>query len=150
MKRAPFFILATIGLMAIVAAGPAVADDSKEFAAFSKAWADAYNAKDAAAIAAMYAEDGTLMPPHAPSAKGRQAIEAFIKTDIAGAPGKLEITLTDSGTSGNLGFSRGTFSMADATGKAVDTGKWLEVRKKVNGKWLIQFDIWNSDAPMAE
>jgi len=135
-------------LTAVLVAVPALAGESEDFAASAKAWEDGYNAKDAAAVAALYAEDGTIMPPHAAMATGREAIEAYLKTDIAAAPGKLTITYVGSETSGNLAYSHGTFSIADETGKTVDSGKWIEVRKKVNGKWMILYDIWNSDLPM--
>ena len=148
MKRTALFGFALVFLAALLAAAPTLADDSKEFAAASKAWQDGYNAKDAAAVTALYAADGTIMPPHAPMVTGRKAIEAYLKADMAAAPGKLAITFVGSETSGNLAYSHGTFSMADETGKTIDTGKWIEVRKKVNGKWLIQYDIWNSDVAM--
>lgn len=142
------FRLTLLALAAVLVAVPSFADESEEFAAGVKAWENGYNAKDAAAVAALYAEDGTIMPPHAAMATGREAIEAYLKTDIAAAPGKLTITYVGSESSGNLAYSHGTFSVADETGKTVDSGKWLEVRKKVNGKWMILYDIWNSDLPM--
>src|SRR5262245_63720670 len=47
------------------------------------AWFDAYNAGNADAVAAQYAEDGILMPPAAPAATGRAAIREFIAKDSA-------------------------------------------------------------------
>ena len=38
-------------------------------------WLQLVKAKDAAGIAALYAEDGAVMPPNAPAAKGRAAIQ---------------------------------------------------------------------------
>jgi len=38
-------------------------------------WLQLVKAKDAAAIAALYAEDGAVMPPNAPIGKGRAAIQ---------------------------------------------------------------------------
>ena len=38
-------------------------------------WLQLVKAKDAAGIAALYAEDGTVMPPNAPIGKGRAAIQ---------------------------------------------------------------------------
>lgn len=142
--------LSLIALLAGLAAGPASADDSKEFAEMHKAWQKAYNDRDAKALAAMYTEDGTLMPPNTESAKGRAAIEAALVKDMAAAPGRIEIAMTDSGSNGNLGYARGTYTVKDAEDQPVDTGKWLEVRKKINGKWYTYHDIWNSDMAMPE
>ena len=134
--------------IACLAAAPAVADSSKEFANLSKDWEVAYNARDAARVAALYAEDGMVMPPNTAGAQGREAIEAYIKKDMATAPGKLEIKTDVQGSDGNLGFARGTYQFIDGDGKVVDKGKWVEVRKKINGKWYIYSDIWNSDMPL--
>ena len=38
-------------------------------------WLQLVKAKDAAGIAALYAEDGAVMPPNAPVGKGRAAIQ---------------------------------------------------------------------------
>jgi hypothetical protein len=35
----------------------------------------------------------------------------------------------------------------DAAGKTVETGKYIEVWRRINGKWLMVRDIWNDDAP---
>jgi len=124
---------------------PALAGGSKDFATMSEAWEAAYNARDAAAVAALYAEDGVMMPPNADSATGRAAIEAHLIKEMKLVSGRLDIVTTDHGHDGDLGFARGTFSMTDAHGSTLDRGKWVEVRKRVNGTWHIQSDIWNSD-----
>jgi len=37
--------------------------------------------------------------------------------------------------------------LKDKTGKVIDTGKYLSVSKKKDGKWLYARDTWNSDGP---
>jgi len=46
-------------------------------------WFAAFNAGDAEAVTAHYADDAVVMPPHAPVAKGREAIKALMTTDVA-------------------------------------------------------------------
>ena len=65
-------------------------------------------------------------------------------------PGKLSIATVHTGSSGNLGFAQGTYSVVDDDDNTMDNGKWLEVLEKDNGKWYIQYDIWNSDNPIPE
>jgi steroid delta-isomerase-like uncharacterized protein/uncharacterized protein (TIGR02246 family) len=129
------------GLMAVTA----LAGGSEDFANMSEAWEKAYNAKDAAGVAALYAEDGVMKPPNADQAKGRQAIEAHLAREMKLVSGRLDIVTVEHGHDGDLGFARGTFSMTDSHGNIVDRGKWVEVRKKVDGRWQIDSDIWNSD-----
>ncbi|MDH3284755.1 MAG: DUF4440 domain-containing protein [Acidobacteriota bacterium] len=136
---------ALVGLIGCFTLGIAVAGSHKDFADTSEKWEAAYNSGDAAAIAALYTEGGLMMPPNAEAMQGRKAIETYLVDDIKAAPGRLEIETAEHGHSGNLGFARGTWAMHDADGNVVDKGKWVEVRKKVNGKWMIHSDIWNSD-----
>lgn len=137
--------VALVGTVLLLTAAPAAAGGSKDFAAMSEAWEKAYNARDAAAVAALYAEDGVMMPPNADQAKGRKAIEAHLVREMALVSGSLDIVTVEHSHDGDLGFARGTFAMTDAHGKVVDRGKWVEVRRKVGGTWYIDSDIWNSD-----
>lgn len=134
----------------LLAAGFALAGGGKDYADTSERWMNAYNMKDAAGVAALYTEDGIAMPPNAEAVKGRAAIEAYLAKDIAASPGKLTVESVEHGHSGDLGFARGTWSMTDANGTVVDRGKWVEVRKRIKGKWYIHSDIWNSDMPRSQ
>ena len=143
--------------MACLVAGPAVAEPQamvehqKDYANSTEMWEKAYNARDAAGVAAVYTEDGVVMAPGAETVQGREAIQALIEQDLSANEGNtLHIDSVEHAMSGDLGFARGTYSVTDADGNTVDTGKWVEVRKKVDGKWYIHRDIWNSDSsPMA-
>jgi hypothetical protein len=65
----------------------------------------------------------------------------------------LKLVIAGNGTvgvSGDLAYEAGTFSVVDGSGKAVDTGKYLGVFLKKDGKWRYIRDTWNSDhAPAA-
>lgn len=53
--------------------------------------------------------------------------------------------------SGELGFTSGIYMLTynDANGQLVaDRGKYLEVWKKVDGKWKCVSDAFNSDLPL--
>jgi hypothetical protein len=49
--------------------------------------------------------------------------------------------------SGDTAWISGTFAVADASGKTVDTGKFLSVHRRSAGGWPYVRDIWNSDNP---
>lgn len=153
MSSIPRTVLTTIGLLAIAACTPPVADTSADAAVLrdgTKAWVDAYNAGDADSIVAMYAEDAVLMPPDAPLAKGHEAIRSFLAADIASFKANgvtLVLGEESTGVSGNTGWHSGTFKVNGAGGATVGTGKYLEIWRKTDGKWLMVHDIWNGDAP---
>jgi len=115
-------------------------------------WFDDYNKGNADAVAAQYAEDGTLMPPHAPPSTGRADIKTFLAADSANtkAAGLMlkNGSVTGIGISGDLAWMSGTFSVVDAKGTTVDNGKYLSVHRKTNGAWLYIRDIWNSNNPL--
>ena len=148
------------GLMALAGCQRAAEDTSADEAvirASAPAWADAYNAGDADEMAAMYWENAVLQPPGAPAATGRTAIRTFLAGDSAGARAAgltlniLEASAVD--VSGDLAYEAGSFTVTDASGATVDTGKFIGVFEKRDGKWLYIRDTWNSDnapAPAAE
>ena len=117
----------------------------------TQTWLKAYNVSDADTIAALYAEDAVLMPPHAPVANGKAAIREYVAKDAAGAKSagvKLVPGAATAGVNGDWGWESGSYTVADASGKTLDSGSYLSVSHKVNGKWLYVRDTYNSDQPL--
>jgi uncharacterized protein (TIGR02246 family) len=106
----------------------------------------AFNAGDAAKVASMYAEDGVAMPPNAPMVKGRSAIEAALKKDMAKGKVTLKLSPFESALAANRAYEAGTVTVKLPDGRTVNE-KYLVVYKLVGGEWKIAYDIWNSDAP---
>jgi len=140
------------GLIALAGIANAAPADEAAIRAQTTTWAKSYNAGDAKAVAALYAEDAILLPPGAPAAKGRAAILDFLTKDIAGSKAAGAVFVvnpkTDVGVSGNMGWESGTYT-ATIKGAVVETGKFLSVSHKKDGKWLYIRDTWNADAPPA-
>jgi uncharacterized protein (TIGR02246 family) len=133
---------------------PASADTAADQAALTEitaTWFKAYNGGDADTAAELYAEEAVLMPPHAPVARGRAAIRAFIAKDSADAK-SAGLTLVNgtetAGVNGDWGWNSGSYTVQDASGKSVDSGSYLSVSHKVSGKWLYVRDTYNSDQPL--
>ena len=109
-------------------------------------WNSAVAAKDPAAIAAMYTEDGAVLPPNSETVSGRAAIGAFwtefLASGISGAGKDAEVY-----AQGNLGYTVGTYTAADAGGATIDRGEYVVIWRNVDGKWQIHRDIWNSSLP---
>ena len=114
-------------------------------------WFRAYNSGDADTAAGLYAEDAVMMPPHAPVARGRAAILAFIAKDSADSK-SAGLTLVNGtetvGVNGDWGWNSGSYTVQDRSGKSVDSGSYLSVSHKVSGKWLYVRDTYNSDQPL--
>ena len=142
---------ATCLLAALALAAPALADCWKEYDEnMAKSWEALYNSGDDAALAAHYAEDGMRMPPNAPAVEGREAIEAQIAAGREAGVAQVRLTTDEFASSGDTGWSRGTYAIIDADGNQVDNGKWMQVAKKIGDSWYAYRDIWNSDNPLPE
>ncbi len=126
--------------------------DEAAIRAQSVSWAKAYNGADAAAVAAQYADDAILLPPGAPAVRGRPAILAYFTKDVAESKAAGVVFIlnpkTDVGVSGNMGWESGTYT-ATVKGAVVESGKFLSVSRKKDGKWQYIRDTWNADAPPA-
>ena len=147
--------LAGVMLWAAACAAPAHAADAKAdlaaIRAVDQAWLKAFKAADGEALARLYDEHAVLMPPGAPAVTGRAAIRDFLLKEAQGA-GQAGMVFSfgdkaEGGSSGNLGWSSGTYTVKDKDGKVVETGKFLSVNRKVNGQWLYWRDTWNADSP---
>lgn len=132
------------------------ADTTTEVAAIhavDDVWVKGFNAGDVDTMVGLYDEHAVLLPPGAPAANGQAAIRAFFaKMASAATKDGLAFSLgakPAGGARGDLGWSSGTYVVKDKTGHVVDTGKYLSVSKKKDGKWLYVRDTWNSDAPPA-
>ncbi len=146
-------IVALAGSLAqVAAAAPPAGADEAAVRAQSTSWAKAYNGGDAKGVAALYAEDAVLLPPGAPAVRGRAAIQEYFSKDIAGARAAGAVFVlnpkTDVGVSGDQGWESGTYQVT-VKGAVVETGKFLSVSRKKDGKWLYFRDTWNADAPPA-
>jgi uncharacterized protein (TIGR02246 family) len=132
---------------------PPAADTAADEAAIhavGSAWGNAYNAANAEALVALYAEDALVSPPGVPALRGHDAIREYFTKDVAAsAEGGYGIKINpgEVGIAGDVAWASGTWTVSDKSGTAVDTGKDVTVYRKKHGKWLLIRDIWNSDAP---
>jgi ketosteroid isomerase-like protein len=125
------------------------ADDAARIRAGTDSWVKSFNAGNAGAVVALYSEDALLMPPGEAPARGTAAIKEAIAKEIAGAKkGGVTFALgtnDEVGVSGDMAWHSGFYFVNDKAGKAVDTGKFLEVWERKGGKWRVIRDIWNSN-----
>lgn len=103
-------------------------------------------------VGTYYAEDGTVMPPNMPAVAGRPAMVAFFQ---AFPPYEnFEVKIVQMEGQDGLAYVRGTYSMnimvPGAEAPVKDSGKYIEIwKKQADGGWKVQFDIFNSDLPLA-
>ena len=129
---------------ALAMAGPASAQTVSTIQKLDDGWSAAFNKGDAAAIAAMYAEDAYVLPPGHDMVKGRAAIEAFWK-GATQQLGDAKLVAVDVARLGPRAAREiGTFSFqTKAQPPQQVTGKYVVVWRRVGAHWLLATDIWN-------
>jgi ketosteroid isomerase-like protein len=116
-------------------------------------WSKAASTNDLDATVAFYSDDATVLPPNAPIATTKQTIRTlWVSLLVPGATVSWQATKVEASRSGDLGYLLGTYAVTlkDSQGKAVDSGKLVEVwKKQPDGKWKCVVDTYNSDLPAA-
>lgn len=128
---------------------PVLAADKSYVAARAATWAKEYNAGNLAAVVALYTPDGCRMPPNGPLVRGRDAIMVELKAGKDQGAATVKVTVTAADSSSDIGYGMGTYETTRADGSHFDHGKWMLYSKKVDGKWLTECDIFNSDMAMS-
>jgi uncharacterized protein (TIGR02246 family) len=116
-------------------------------------WLALIAAKDAKGVAELYAEDGEMLPPNAPKAAGRAAVEQGWSQmfTIPGVGLTFETEKFVFAKSGDLAVDIGTYRFTAGEGAAasIDTGKYVVTWTKRDGKWYVLTDMFSSDAAPA-
>lgn len=99
----------------------------------------AWQARDPAALAALFAEDGFVLSNGRPAVRGRAAIRAT----YAEGGGPLGLRALAYATQGPVGYIIGAYGPGAGSS---DTGKFvLALRRGGDGRWLITADMDNSN-----
>lgn len=102
----------------------------------------AWRAGDAAALAALFTEDGFILQSNRPPTRGRAAIRAAYEGQ-GGAPLRLRALAFSAGDT--IGYIIGAYGYGAGPG---DTGKFtLTLRREPGEPWLIFSDMDNASAP---
>jgi ketosteroid isomerase-like protein len=116
----------------------------------SQEWDGHFNAGNAAALAALYAENAVSMPPSLPTLHGRAALQADFESFFAANEARHETTVDEIIVEGGLAIERAhyrlTYRPRAGGAEVVETGRHVECRRMIGGQWLIVTEIWNTDA----
>ena len=113
-----------------------------------------FESGDADAVAACYAEDAIIWFPGGSMAKGRAAIRDGFAHYLATVTVK-DVEMTDLGheSAGDTRIAWGTYvirTIDKATqAEVVQRGRYTDVQKKIDGRWLYTVDHPSDDPPPA-
>jgi ketosteroid isomerase-like protein len=153
-------MLMVVALAACKAAAPAdntvarqaSADSAKAaIEASNAAFSTAMKAGDVNALMASYAPNATVMPPNmAPMSGSANIRTGFTGMLGMGKPTEFTITMDKIVVDGDMAVEHGHYVWASAGPNntvMADTGKYLGHWHRMNGKWMMVDDIWNSNRP---
>jgi uncharacterized protein (TIGR02246 family) len=108
-------------------------------------WAKAFNSGDAAALAALYADDARSTPPGGPPAVGRTQIETYWRDDLKTGGEVTKLTADGSMAQGNLLHVSGAYDVTAKGGMTLARGQYDQLWKRDNGQWKVQSEMWRID-----
>lgn len=111
---------------------------------------ETFSKGDAAGMAALYTENGQILPPNSETVAGSQALQAFWQALMD--MGIKEIKLESGEVEGHAdtAFEVSTYTLRAEAGKVLDKGKYIVIWKLAQGQWKLHRDIFNSSMPAAE
>ncbi|SPE31495.1 exported hypothetical protein [Candidatus Sulfopaludibacter sp. SbA6] len=111
----------------------------------------AFNSNDAAALAALFADDAIVMPVNQPAVDGRPAIQSLYEAMFKANAVKVAITSLETQLAGDWAYDRGnaTTTITPKSGNPIEESfKYLVVLKRLpGGLWKVYRDIDNSNGP---
>ena len=104
---------------------------------------------DAAAAAAIYADDATLLAPAVDVLCGRPAIEQFWRTGVETGIEAIELVVLDLWAGGDVAFEVGSYALhvaPESGARVVDRGRYLVVhRVEADGRWRRAAEMFSPD-----
>lgn len=117
----------------------------------NKKWLEVIAAKDAAATAKIYAEDGAMFPPNAPKVVGRDALQKgwgeFFQIPGMALTFETEKLVVAKGGDVAVDIGAYKFTSGEGASQVTDSGKSVVTWVKRDGKWQVLTDMFSSDSP---
>jgi ketosteroid isomerase-like protein len=121
----------------------------KEIQAKEDEFAAVYNAREIKDIG-YYADDATTFFQNKAPLVGKSAIVEFLKSDMISNSNKISFKTNEVFVSndGNQVVEIGYFQVVDSTNTPVNTGNYMSLFEKRNGKYVCVRDMSASDMPI--
>lgn len=121
----------------------------KEIQAKENEFAATYNAGTMKDIG-YYAEDAISFYQNRAPLNGKSAIVAFLESDLAANSNKISFKTNEVFVSadGNQVVEIGSYAVVDSTAKPINSGNYMSLFEKRNGKYVSVRDMSASDMPL--
>lgn len=117
----------------------------QEIASNNLSFSRAISNVDSAGMVSLYHSEAKIYP-QGMNEMAREQMGGMIRMLSGMGIRNAVLTTSEVIGSGDLVVETGTFQMKGANDAVMDSGKYIVVWKKENGKWRIYRDMWNSNA----
>lgn len=124
-------------------------DVSEEIRAANESLMKAIKAQDVKTLVSLYTEDARVLPPNSPPLEGKESITTMWEVMFESSPMNMQLKTLSAEAFGTTAVEEGVYEVLLPDGQAVDKGKYIVIWKKVDGKWLLHQDIFNTSQPPA-
>jgi ketosteroid isomerase-like protein len=140
-------IVAVSAALAAVACGRSspLQQDTDVASEPTAAWVAAFNAGDAAALAALHAENARSLPPGGAPVTGRGQIESYWRDDLGEGGVTTILTPVDAVTQGDLVHVEGTYQVKGKDGAELASGQYQQLWARAGGRWQVEREMWRID-----
>ena len=139
MPRLP--LRAALSALAVLLLASAAAAQDNPVIARMTQLAEAYNAQDAAAVAAIYSPDAVLLPPGQASVRGREAIAAHYAQAFAAGARDLQFMTFDIRASDDMAVEIGETVVMVGPQRIV--GRYMHLWEVTDGQILLTRDMYH-------
>jgi uncharacterized protein (TIGR02246 family) len=119
----------------------------ESIAAANNVFMETFKRGDAAGLAALYTNDGQVLPPNGDFVSGQQAIQGFWQAIFDMGIKEAEMKIVEVEKQGDTAFEVSRFKLLGESGQVLDEGKYIVIWKRDQGQWKLHRDIFNSSLP---
>jgi len=98
-------------------------------------------------VAALYTENGQVLPPNSDFVAGKQAIAMFWQALMDMAIKEVKLEIVEVSGHGDTAIKVSKYALQGEGGQALDKGKYIVIWKQEGGQWKLHRDIFNSSMP---
>ncbi len=96
-------------------------------------------------MAALYTEDGMIMPPNSDIVEGREQIQNFFQALMNMGIKSIELQTREVEQHENTAYEVSRATLSVEGDQVVDEAKYIVIWKRENGDWKLHRDIFNSN-----
>ncbi len=145
-KLNPIALIAFAVAMVVILGGPALAGSdgvTKAIETLNTKWDTAFNSKDAATVASLYAEDGRVVTGDGNILNGRSEIQGLFQSFMDGGFHEHKIEMIDVKVKGDVAYETARWSGIGGDKKTYGGHLVNIYARQSDGGWQAVLHIWN-------